>query len=66
MARFWVTGGEYADTRFAALAPGRTEERYGPFLTYAEAFERWQERARATIDDATMRFRIVEEPGEGR
>ena len=66
MARYWVTGGEYADTSFAALAPGKSEERHGPFPSYDEAFRHWQERARATIDDATVRFRIVEEPADPR
>ena len=61
MTRFWVVGGEYADLSFTALAPGAAEERLGPFATYHEAFEVWQARARATVDDAMVRFRIVEE-----
>jgi hypothetical protein len=65
MARFWVIGGEYTDTSFSQLAPGKTEERYGPFQTYREAYDVWSARARATIDDATVRFRIIEEGAEG-
>lgn len=61
MARYWVVGGEYADIRFETLAPGVREERHGPFASYAEAHRTWQARARATIDDALVRFRIVEE-----
>jgi hypothetical protein len=61
MARYWVIGGEYADTSFNRLAPGTREERHGPFASYEEAYEVWQARARATIDDALVRFRIVEE-----
>lgn len=61
MARYWVVGGEYADARFETLAAGAREERYGPFATYDEAYVKWQERARATIDDALVRFRIVED-----
>ena len=63
MARYWVIGGEYADTRFERLAPGAHEERHGPFPTYDEAYRLWQSRARATIDDALVRFRIIEEEG---
>lgn len=61
MAQYWVVGGEYADARFEKLAPGTREERHGPFATYDEAYVKWQERARATIDDALVWFRIVEE-----
>ena len=61
MARYWVVGGEYADARFEALAAGAREERYGPFATYDEAYVNWLVRARATIDDALVRFRISEE-----
>jgi hypothetical protein len=64
MARYWVVGGEYADVTFDRLAPGAYEERHGPFPTYAEAYAVWQARARATIDDALIRFRIVEESGD--
>ncbi|HYM02545.1 MAG TPA: DUF4170 domain-containing protein [Stellaceae bacterium] len=65
MARYWITGGEYADTSFKTLAPGVREERHGPFATYDEAYKVWEARARATIDHALVRFRIVEE-NQGR
>lgn len=58
---YWVVGGEYTDTRFATLAPGKREERIGPFASYDEAYAQWRARAVATIDDATIRFRIVAE-----
>ena len=29
MKRYWVVGGEYADTSFSQLAPGKREERLG-------------------------------------
>jgi hypothetical protein len=61
MARYWVIGGEYADTSFSKLAPGKAEERLGPFPSYGEAYKAWEARARATIDDAMVRYRIVEE-----
>jgi hypothetical protein len=63
MAHFWVVGGEYADGAFERLAKGAREERHGPFMSYAEAYALWQARARATIDDALVRFRILEEGG---
>ena len=62
MARYWVVGGEYTDTSFTALVPGAVEERHGPFETYKEAYQIWEGRARQTIDHATIRFRIMQEP----
>jgi hypothetical protein len=62
MKRWWVVGGEYENTRFDKIAPGKAEERHGPFDTYASAHKKWAERAWATVDDAHSRFRIVEEP----
>jgi len=59
--RYWIVGGEYADTSFTRLAPGKAEERYGPYASYNEAYAAWSARARATIDDATIRYRIVAE-----
>jgi hypothetical protein len=59
--RYWVVGGEYTDTSFRTLAPGKREERRGPFETYNDAFAVWSAQARATVDDATIRYRIVAE-----
>ena len=64
MSNYWVIGGEFTDTSFRRLAPGAREERLGPFKTYREAYQAWQARARATIDDATVRYRIVDEHGK--
>jgi hypothetical protein len=61
MKRYWVVGGEYADTRFEKIAAGRQEERHGPYATYEAAHKKWAERAWATVDDAHSRFRIVTE-----
>lgn len=64
--RYWVVGGEYCDTSFSAFAPGKREERYGPYASYREAYDAWSIHARATIDDATIRYRIIaEEDGAG-
>ncbi len=54
---YYVTGGRYADTTFRVLldpAPA-----LGPFDTHKEALEAWRERARATIDYATVRYQIA-------
>ena len=65
MKQYWVVGGEYATTKFDRIAPGKQEERHGPFPTYEAAHKVWAERAWATVDDAHMRFRIVAKEAEG-
>jgi Domain of unknown function (DUF4170) len=64
MANYWVVGAEYTDTSFRKLAPGAKEDRLGPYKTYREAYQAWQTRARATIDDACVRYRIVDADGK--
>ncbi len=61
---YWVVGGDYTDTRFKELAPGAREERLGPFASYREAWDVWSARARATVDVATVRYRIVASDSE--
>jgi hypothetical protein len=61
MKRYWVVGGEYADTSFTRFAPGKAEERLGPFASYETALRAWSGRAWATVDDAHMRFSILTE-----
>jgi hypothetical protein len=56
---YWVTGGEYEDAKFARLRAA--EERYGPFPDFAAARREWQARTMATIDNALVRYLIVEE-----
>jgi hypothetical protein len=58
---YWVIGGEYRDGTFSELAPGAQLERLGPFASYDEAKKAWAARAWATVDNALMRFRIVED-----
>ena len=60
MNEYWVVGGEYVDSSFAALLPGRSPERYGPYRSYDEARKEWQARTMATIDNALIRYRIIE------
>lgn len=61
MPRYWVIGGEYADTSFERIAGGAEEERIGPFGSYAAAKAEWQARAWASVDNAHARYRIEEE-----
>jgi hypothetical protein len=61
---FWVVGGEYSDTRFAEIVGGGAETRLGPFADYEEARAEWARRAWASVDDATVRWRLEEEGGE--
>jgi hypothetical protein len=58
---YWVVGGEYRDTSFGETMPGTPLERIGPFASYEEAKKAWAARAWATVDNALMRFRIVED-----
>ena len=64
--QYWVVGGEYADARFAEIAPSETEERHGPFATYEEALKVWSGRAWATVDNALIRFRVVSDDEIGK
>jgi hypothetical protein len=66
MARYWVVGGEYADTTFERMADGKPEERIGPFDSYEAAKAVWQARAWATVDNAHARYRIEEEGSDLR
>ena len=59
-AKYIVVGGVYVDTSFTKIAPGETEEVYGPFDSYADAKVKWAERAWRTVDDCHARFTIKE------
>jgi hypothetical protein len=65
MAEFWVVGGEYADATFAKIRQGGQLETYGPFPTYEAAHKEWHGRTMQTIDNALMRYRIVNEKPRG-
>lgn len=62
--RYWVVGGEYTDTSFSTLAPGKKEVRLGPFDNYDEAKAVWRAKAMETIDEAYARFQIEREGHE--
>jgi len=58
MARtYYVVGGEYADTTFTTLAPGKVEESFGPFAE-REAHECWRALTSKTVDHAMVRYFI--------
>lgn len=61
MAEFWVVGGEYADATFDKIRAGGKQETYGPFATYEAAHKEWHGRTMQTIDNAMVRYRIVNE-----
>lgn len=61
MSEYWVVGGEFVDSKFNALAPGRDQERYGPFADYESARKEWQARTMATVDNALVRYQVVNE-----
>jgi len=65
MAEFWVIGGEYTDTDFKTLAQEAQLEEFGPFHTYEAARKEWQSRNMAKIDNAMVRYRIVETESAG-
>lgn len=56
--RFYVIGGEYADTSFREPYPGTKLETYGPFATEREAKVRWRELTGQSIDNAMVRYFI--------
>lgn len=61
MSEYWVVGGEFVDSNFNALAPGCIQERYGPFPSYEAARSEWQARTMATVDNALVRYQVVNE-----
>jgi hypothetical protein len=60
-ARYWVVGGQYADTNFTTLAEGAEETRLGPFDDYDQARAVWRAKAMETVDDAHARYSIEKE-----
>lgn len=64
MREYWVIGGEYSSTAFDTFAPGKSEERYGPYATLAEARAQWQRLSWQKVDNCHVRYRIVENEAE--
>jgi len=59
MTTFWVIGGEYASTDCNKIAPGKSEQRFGPYASYEDALGKWSELAWQSVDSCNIRFRIV-------
>ncbi len=57
MSKYYVVGGEYADTSFMSIADGKSEEIYGPFAE-REANDFWRSITGKTVDNAMIRYRI--------
>ena len=54
-----VFGGRLKDVQTAEFANPEELDIVGIYPSYAEAHKAWEEKARATIDDAEMRYFIV-------
>lgn len=54
---YYVVGGEYADTSFTVIAPGHSEERFGPFEEQ-EAHICWRALTGKSVDNAMVRYFI--------
>ncbi len=59
--KFFVVGGEYADTSFEKIVDGEDPEVYGPFPE-REAKEFWRSITGKTVDNAMVRYFL--EPAE--
>jgi hypothetical protein len=57
---FYVVGGEFADTTFQNIGPGKTEERYGPF-NEKEALDVWRSLTGRTVDNALIRYFVKQD-----
>lgn len=58
---YWVIGGEYEDTTFTHIQGGDAEMKIGPFADYDMAKSVWGKLAWQHVDDAHVRFRILQE-----
>lgn len=58
---YWVIGGEYTDTSFTLIKGGDAEERIGPFRDYDTAKSVWAKLAWQHVDEANVRYRILNE-----
>ena len=54
---YWVVGGEYADTTFTTIVPGKELEVFGPFEKW-EALGFWRGITSQTVDDAMVRYDV--------
>lgn len=61
MSHYWVVGGEYTSTAFERIVGNGREEHVGPFASYEDAYQEWQRRSWAGVDNCHVRYRIVED-----
>lgn len=63
---YWVIGGEYANSSFTTMHPGKELEVYGPFDKWEEALGFWRGLTSKSVDDALVRYDIREnyQPGD--
>ncbi|HLI14208.1 MAG TPA: DUF4170 domain-containing protein [Alphaproteobacteria bacterium] len=59
---YWVVGGEYRDPNRYETVIGE-ETWLGPFASKDEAHKVWKEWAWKTVDNAQIRYRVVEGAG---
>lgn len=62
--KYFVVGGEYADTTFTRIADGHKEEVFGPFDEH-EAHVCWRAITGKTVDNAMVRYSIRADEGIG-
>jgi hypothetical protein len=64
--KYWVVGGEYADTSFTRMQAGKEVEVYGPFNEWDSALGFWRGLTSKSVDDAQVRYDIREnyQPGD--
>ena len=55
---YWVVGGIYENTKFEEIKDGFQLEKYGPFSTYAEAKEQWEQYSWKNVDNCYVRYTI--------
>lgn len=55
---YFVVGGRYADTTFRELLAA--DPVAGPFASYPEAVEAWRASSMAHVDEAFVRYLVVE------
>lgn len=53
--KFYVVGGEYADTSFTTIVEGKELETYGPY-DEKEAHDFWRHITGQTVDNAMVRY----------
>lgn len=58
--RYYVEGGVFTDFHFKEIVIG-SEEIYGPFDTYTEAYNAWYSSVWKNVDNGRHRLRILEE-----